>query len=193
MASALDRRRAQCPWSALGAAALFPLLLGVAAACGESASSADESSAGSSGTAAGAGGGSAGTGAPTAGTAGSSQGGSASSAGNNAVSGSSSGGKSSNGGQSTGGTASAAGNDSGGSGNEGGASGDLVDCDPMKITCKRAAPECPAGQVPSVDDVGNCYGDCVKIDRCACSAANQCPDANQYTCWAKQHCGPYVQ
>ena len=192
MASALERVRGLSCWSALGGALLFALLLG-APACGESASNPDPSSAGSS-TAAGAGSGGAGTAAPTAGNAGSSsQGGSASSAGNNAVSGSSSGGKSSNGGPSTGGTASAAGNDSGGSGNEGGASGDLVDCDPMKITCKRASPECPAGQVPSVDDAGNCYGDCVKIDRCACSAANQCPDANQYTCWAKQHCGPYVQ
>jgi hypothetical protein len=80
-----------------------------------------------------------------------------------------------------------------GAGNDAGASGGLVDCDPLKITCKRAAPPCGAGEVPSVDDVGNCYGDCVKIDRCACSTAAQCPDNNQYTCWAKQHCGPYVQ
>jgi hypothetical protein len=80
-----------------------------------------------------------------------------------------------------------------GSGNDGGAGGDLVDCDPRKITCKRAAPTCGANEVPSVDDAGNCYGDCVKIDRCACSTAAQCPDQNQYTCWAKQHCGPFVQ
>ena len=194
MASAFDRDRNPCLWSTLGGAAIFSLLLGAAPACGESASNGDESSAGSS-TAAGAGGGSAGTAGPTAGNAGNSnsQGGSASSGGSNAASGSSSAGKPGNGGQATGGTASAAGNDGGGAGNEGGTTGDLVDCDPLKITCKRAAPECPAGQVPSVDDVGNCYGDCVKIDRCACSTAQQCPDNNQYTCWAKQHCGPYVQ
>jgi hypothetical protein len=63
----------------------------------------------------------------------------------------------------------------------------------MKILCKRLAPTCAAGEVPSVNDAGNCYGDCVKIDRCACSTAAQCPDQNQYTCWAKQHCGPFVQ
>ncbi|HEX2870613.1 MAG TPA: hypothetical protein VHP33_05140 [Polyangiaceae bacterium] len=80
-----------------------------------------------------------------------------------------------------------------GAGNEAGTSGDLVDCDPSKIMCKRLAPACGAGEVPSLNDAGNCYGDCVKIDRCACSTAAQCPDQNQYTCWAKQHCGPFVQ
>jgi hypothetical protein len=80
-----------------------------------------------------------------------------------------------------------------GAGNDAGSPSALVDCDPSKIMCKRAAPACDAGQVPSVDDAGSCYGDCVKIDRCACSTAQQCPDQNQYTCWAKQHCGPFVQ
>lgn len=67
----------------------------------------------------------------------------------------------------------------------------LLDCDARKIACKRAAPVCGTFQVPSVE--GSCYGDCVKIERCACSAAEQCPDNAQYTCWAKAHCGPYVR
>jgi hypothetical protein len=74
-------------------------------------------------------------------------------------------------------------------GGEGGAP-TLVDCDVKKITCKRAAPACDTFHVPSVE--GSCYGDCVKIDRCACSGPDQCPDSNQYTCWSKTHCGPYV-
>jgi len=76
-------------------------------------------------------------------------------------------------------------------GGAGGSASGLVDCDTRKVICKRVLPECPAMQVPSV--VGTCYGECVKIDRCACSSADQCPDADQYTCWGKMHCGPYVQ
>jgi hypothetical protein len=68
----------------------------------------------------------------------------------------------------------------------------LVDCDPSQVVCKIATPTCPAGQVPSVE--GTCYGACVKIERCACTAADQCPDSNQYTCWVgPKHCGPYVR
>lgn len=94
----------------------------------------------------------------------------------------------------------AAGNQSGGNsgsgGNEAGAGSDvggagLVDCDPKKILCKRLAPECGAGEVPSVD--GSCYGECVKIARCACDDAAQCPEPNQYTCWSSSHCGPFVE
>jgi hypothetical protein len=113
-------------------------------------------------------------------------------------SGSSSGGSASAGsssaGQSAGGTATGGQPDAqAGSGNEGGAAAGLVDCDPLKISCKRAAPACGVGEVPSLNDTGNCYGECVKIERCACSSAAQCPEQNQYTCWAKQHCGPFVQ
>jgi hypothetical protein len=72
-----------------------------------------------------------------------------------------------------------------------GAGTDLVDCDPLKVLCKIAQPDCGAGKVPSVD--GSCYGDCVKVERCACSSAAQCPEPDQYTCWGKQHCGPFVQ
>jgi hypothetical protein len=78
-----------------------------------------------------------------------------------------------------------------GEGNATGGAGGLVDCDPKKILCKRLAPTCDAGQVPSVS--GSCYGDCVKIERCACNAAEQCPEPNEYTCWSKQHCGPFVE
>lgn len=78
-----------------------------------------------------------------------------------------------------------------GAGSSGGGAGGLVDCDPKKIMCKRATPVCEAGEVPSVE--GTCYGDCVKVDRCACNAADQCPQPEEYTCWAKQHCGYYVR
>lgn len=99
----------------------------------------------------------------------------------------------------SGGSASSAGTSSGGSGaggssgaNAGGEGGaaSLVDCDARKITCKRTPPTCDTFHVPSVE--GSCYGDCVKIDRCACSGPAECPDSNQYTCWSKKHCGPYV-
>lgn len=68
----------------------------------------------------------------------------------------------------------------------------LVDCDPRKITCKRAAPQCGTFQVPSVE--GSCYGDCVAIERCACDSADACPNPNEFTCWNNaKHCGPFVQ
>lgn len=130
------------------------------------------------------------TGAGTAGkagggtTAGTASGGSAS--GGNAAAGKSSGGATT-GGATTGGQPDAP----GGAGNEGGSAAGLVDCDPKKILCKRVAPQCEAGEVPSVE--GSCYGDCVKVEHCACSAAEQCPQPNEYTCWAKQHCGPFVR
>jgi hypothetical protein len=92
------------------------------------------------------------------------------------------------GGSATGGSANHAGAESGGGGGTGAG---LVDCDPKKILCKIVAPECDGGEVPSVN--GSCYGACVKIDRCACSDAAQCPNPNEYTCWAKTHCGPFVQ
>ncbi len=78
----------------------------------------------------------------------------------------------------------------GGAGAAGGAS-ELVSCDPTKILCKRVAPTCAEGEVPSVD--ASCYGPCVRIERCACRAAEQCPEAEQYTCWASTHCGPFVR
>jgi hypothetical protein len=64
------------------------------------------------------------------------------------------------------------------------------DCDAKKVTCKIAVPACPDFEVPAVD--GTCWGECVEIARCACSEASDCPDTNQYTCWSKRHCGPYV-
>ena len=67
----------------------------------------------------------------------------------------------------------------------------LYDCDTRKVMCRRAPPVCDTFEVPAIE--GTCYGECVKIDLCACSNADQCPDANQYTCWMSTHCGPYVQ
>ncbi|HEY6078635.1 MAG TPA: hypothetical protein VIW29_07520, partial [Polyangiaceae bacterium] len=73
---------------------------------------------------------------------------------------------------------------------EAGASG-LVDCNVAHALCRSLPPDCAAMHVPSI--VGTCWGPCVKIDRCACSSAQHCPDSNQYTCWRSEHCGPYVQ
>jgi hypothetical protein len=67
----------------------------------------------------------------------------------------------------------------------------LMDCDPGKIRCRRMPPECPAGQVPSVS--GSCFGPCVAVEKCACSAAAQCPQSDKHTCWQGKHCGPFVR
>ncbi len=67
----------------------------------------------------------------------------------------------------------------------------LVDCTPSKILCRRRAPDCPAGEVPSVE--GSCFGPCVPVTRCACTEATQCPQPEQHTCWKKEHCGPFVR
>jgi hypothetical protein len=71
-----------------------------------------------------------------------------------------------------------------------GASSGLLECDPSKVLCKRTAPQCVFGEVPQVLD--GCYGECVKVDSCACATAAQCPQPDQYTCWSKRHCGPFV-
>jgi hypothetical protein len=66
-----------------------------------------------------------------------------------------------------------------------------LDCDPRKILCKRVAPECPEGQVPSVS--GSCYGDCVPLESCPCSGPEQCPNPDTGTChMSAGHCGPFV-
>jgi hypothetical protein len=73
----------------------------------------------------------------------------------------------------------------------GGQEAALVDCDPRKVLCKAAQPLCPENQVPSVN--GSCYGPCVPLESCACSAAEECPFNDRYTCWQRKHCGPYVR
>jgi hypothetical protein len=83
------------------------------------------------------------------------------------------------------------GRDPGDGGADSGPADGLFDCDARKIICKRAAPACGDFEVPSVE--GTCYGECVKIDLCACSSADECPNENEYTCWMSTHCGPYVQ
>ena len=66
-----------------------------------------------------------------------------------------------------------------------------VSCDQRLVLCRVAPPTCPQMQVPSID--GSCYGPCVPIDTCVCQAAEDCPDANEYTCHRSQgRCGPYV-
>jgi len=79
----------------------------------------------------------------------------------------------------------------GGSGSGGSGGSSSFDCDPRKILCKRIALDCPAGQVPSVDN--SCYGLCVPIESCTCSAPEQCPQSDTYTChMSAGHCGPFV-
>jgi len=64
-------------------------------------------------------------------------------------------------------------------------------CDRRKLTCRRAEPVCPEGQVAEM--VGNCFGECVGIEECACSEAAACPQEEKYTCHrSAMHCGPYV-
>lgn len=64
-------------------------------------------------------------------------------------------------------------------------------CDRRPLTCRRAEPLCPEGQVVAI--VGNCFGDCVPIEQCACSEADACPQPEKYTCHrSAMHCGPYV-
>jgi hypothetical protein len=111
--------------------------------------------------------------------------------GSSAVSGAASGGSSAGGKPSDGGAGSGGALATGGEAPSGGAANDgLVDCDPQKVLCKRTPPTCAGFTVPEVVD--GCYGECVKVERCACSSASQCPDPGQFTCWSKQHCGPFV-
>lgn len=64
-------------------------------------------------------------------------------------------------------------------------------CDITKVLCRQAVPQCPDGQVPSVS--GTCFGPCVPIESCKCSAPTDCPDNDKYTCHKSAgHCGPYV-
>lgn len=69
--------------------------------------------------------------------------------------------------------------------------GPLADCDQSKIRCRRMPPQCPEGQVASVS--GSCFGECVAVERCACSASIACPQPEKHACWYNQHCGPYVR
>lgn len=164
------------------AGTVLAALSGFAFGCGQSEG--DSATPGGAGSVTAAGSSSAGASAGKAGT---------SATAGTASAGSSSGGAS-HGGSTAGGGASTTGGEpdaQAGTGSDGGSATGLVDCDPKKILCKRVAPVCDAGQVPRVE--GSCYGDCVKVDTCACNAADQCPQPEEYTCWAKQHCGPYVR
>lgn len=64
-------------------------------------------------------------------------------------------------------------------------------CDPRRALCRSLPPNCPTGQVPSIN--GSCWGDCVPIATCTCTAAADCPDPNQYTChMSRGVCDYYV-
>ncbi|HET7543039.1 MAG TPA: hypothetical protein VFK05_24365 [Polyangiaceae bacterium] len=96
------------------------------------------------------------------------------------------------GGASNGGTSTSAGaSTSGGKGGQGMGGQELVACDLRKVTCRVAQPSCPENQVPTLVD--NCFGPCAAIESCACSAAEECPFTDRYTCWQRTHCGPYVR
>jgi hypothetical protein len=72
-----------------------------------------------------------------------------------------------------------------------GASAAADDCDLRKVLCRMAQPMCPEGQAPSVS--GSCFGPCVAIENCSCSAPEQCPLPDKYTChMSAGHCGPFV-
>ena len=95
-------------------------------------------------------------------------------------------------GEASGGSAtSAAGAATGGNAGQGSGGGALVDCDVRKVACRVAQPICPENEVSSV--TGSCFGPCVPIESCACSAAAECPFSDRYTCWQRTHCGPYVR
>ncbi|HSC85937.1 MAG TPA: hypothetical protein VLC09_01650 [Polyangiaceae bacterium] len=71
---------------------------------------------------------------------------------------------------------------------------EAVDCDPSHIVCQTfAEPEpCPEGQVHSV--TSGCYGVCVPIAQCSCSAEQACPEPERYVCHGnKARCDYYVQ
>ena len=71
------------------------------------------------------------------------------------------------------------------------ASAGAVDCDPRKVACDALPQPCPEGQVRALRD--SCYGDCVDVEACKCSAPGACPLPEKYTChMSAGHCGPYV-
>jgi hypothetical protein len=60
----------------------------------------------------------------------------------------------------------AAGSSGGAAGSSGGAAGGTaVDCNPSTVTCKSMPPQCPPGEVPTVEN--QCWGSCVPILSCA--------------------------
>ena len=116
-----------------------------------------------------------------------------SSSGDGGSSGSPSGASGSGAGGGSGGEPSGGGNSAAGAGGGAGAGGegDLVSCDHREVLCKSVEPTCPDMQVARVE--AGCWGPCTKIELCACSSAAECPHEETYTCWSKEHCGPYVR
>jgi hypothetical protein len=155
--------------------AVLAAIFGFVAGCGDTDSDEPNGAAGSAGQSV----------SGAAGSAGAGKGGSASAGGSSA--GSASGGSNASGSSGNG----AGGGEPGEAGApSSGGSASLYECNPMKVTCKALPPQCPAFEVPAVE--GTCWGACVKIAQCACHEASDCPNNDEYTCWSKQHCGPYV-
>lgn len=68
-----------------------------------------------------------------------------------------------------------------------------VDCNPIAVLCKSLPPECPAGQVPSVDVVAQCWtGSCVPAE--ACDWVPDCSycDDDESICVTKLQKGSYT-
>lgn len=64
-----------------------------------------------------------------------------------------------------------------------------ANCDQRDVACKTLAPTCGPGQFPRV--VESCWdGTCVPIEQCQCTVTEECPDAGNFVCWSRQHCGP---
>ena len=69
-----------------------------------------------------------------------------------------------------------------------GACGDGESCFDGAVRCSDPAPVCPEGEAPSV--VNDCWGPCIPIASCRCTAHYQCPNGELYTCLPDLHCGP---
>ena len=69
-----------------------------------------------------------------------------------------------------------------------------VSCTRTGLLCEMAPPACPTLQVPEITSDGTCFTrNCIPIEQCACNAAADCPDNNQYTCnLSSRHCTPYL-
>ena len=81
--------------------------------------------------------------------------------------------------------------DAAGGGSDASGGSSEISCDRRKLVCRRAEPVCPQGETAQIVD--GCFGECVRIDSCACNEPAACPDSDSYTCYNHaKHCGPYV-
>lgn len=66
--------------------------------------------------------------------------------------------------------------------------GTVISCDRRNALCPALPPDCPTGQVPSVE--GGCWGECVDIGACTCETSEECADPLIYVCYRSGRCGP---